>query len=94
MIKLATFRSRLIFYIILVSIFLSLSLGLSFWHTRNILLGEADQQLQRTSNLLDTYLVAERLELERYAGIVRDNLRIQEYLYVVTEIGAENAPLD
>jgi len=94
MIKLATFRSRLIFYILLVSIFLSLSLGLSFWHTRNILLGEADQQLQRTSRLLDSYLVAERLELKRYAGIVRDNLRIQEYMYVVTEIGAENAPLD
>jgi len=94
MIKLATFRSRLFFYILLVSVFLSLSLGLSFWHTRNILLNEADHQLQRTSRLLDTYLVAERLELKRYAGIVRDNLRIQEYMYVVTEIGAESTPLD
>jgi len=94
MIKLATFRARLIFYIVLVSLFLSLSLGLSFWHTRNILLTEADQQLQRTAHLLDTYLIAERLELKRYAGIVRDNLRIQEYMYVVVEIGAESTPLD
>jgi len=94
MIKLATFRSRLIFYILLVSIFLCFSLGVSFWHTRSILLNEAGQQLQRTSRLLDTYLVAERLELKRYAGIVRDNLRIQEYMYIVTEIGAESAPLD
>jgi len=94
MIKLATFRSRLIFYILLVSLFLGLFLGLSFWHTQNILLGEAKQQLQRTSNLLDTYLTAERLELERYAGIVRDNLRIQEYMYVIVEIGAEHKPLN
>lgn len=91
---LTTFRSRLIFYIVLVSIFLGVAVGISFWHTQNILLSEAKQQLQRTARLLDTYLAAERSELKRYAGIVRDDLRIQEYMYVVTEINAEREALD
>jgi len=94
MLKLTTFRSRLIFYILLVSVFLGAALSMSFWHTQNILLSEANQQLIRTSQLLDTYLAEERSELERYVGIVRDNLRIQEYMYVVTEINAEREPLD
>jgi len=94
MFKLATFRSRLVFYILLVSVFLGVALGMSFWHTQNILLNEANQQLLRTSRLLDTYLAEERSELERYVGIVRDNLRLQEYMYVVTEINAEREPLD
>ena len=94
MFSLTTFRSRLIFYILLVSVFLAVALSLSFWHTQNILLTEANQQSQRTSRLLDTYLTAERSELERYAGIVSENLRMQEYMYVVTEINAEREPLD
>jgi len=94
MFKLTTFRSRLIFYILLVSIFVGVALSLSFWHTQNILLSEANQQLIRTSRLLDTHLAEDRGELKRYVGIVRDNLRIQEYMYVVTEINAENEPLD
>ncbi len=94
MFKLNTFRSRLIFYILIVSVFLGITLSLSFWHTQNLLLTEANQQLQRTARLLDSYLAAERNELKRYAGIVRDNLRIQEYMYVVTEISAEREPLD
>ncbi len=94
MLRLTTFRSRLIFYIFIISVFLATALSLSFWHTQNILLTEANQQLQRTSRLLDTYLATERSELERYAGIVRENLRMQEYMYVVTEINAEREPLD
>jgi len=94
MLSLTTFRSRLIFYILIVSVFLSVTLGLSFWHTQKILLSEAHQQLQRTSRLLNTYLIAERSQLERYVGIVRDDLRLQEYMYIVAEIGAEKEPLD
>jgi len=94
MLHLKTFRARLIFYILLISTFLSIALGTSFWHVRDILLEESNNQLSRTANLLDTYLVAEQRELERYANIVRDDLRIQEYMYIVTEIGAERGPLD
>jgi len=94
MIHIKTFRARLIFYILLISVFLSVALGLSFWHARNILLDESSNQLSRTATLLDTYLLAEQRELERYVNIVRENLRIQEYMYIVTEIGAEREPLD
>ena len=94
MIRLKTFRARLIFYTLLISVFLSVALGLSFWHARNILLDESTNQLNRTAKLLDTHLLAEQRELERYVNIVRKNLRIQEYMYIVTEIGAERGPLD
>ena len=71
-----------------------MTLSLSFWHTQNILLTEANQQLQRTSHLLDTYLAAERSELVRYASIVRDNSRLQKSMYMVTETNTEQNSLD
>ena len=44
--------------------------------------------------MLDTALVTERKELERYSEIVRKELRIKEYMYVVVEIGTDTAPLN
>lgn len=57
------------------------------------MIDEAIRHLGRTSKLLDTNLVTERKELERYTEIVRDELRIKEYMYVVVEIGTEIEPL-
>lgn len=94
MLKLATFRARLIFYVLLLTGFLTTTLLFSFTQSRNILLGEVGNHLTRVSKLLELQLATERGEIQRYAEIVRDDIRVQEYLYVVTEIGVESEPLD
>lgn len=90
---LPTFRARLVLFILILVAFLSLTLLLSFQHSRNMMFEEAIRHLGRTSKLLDTALVTERRELERYTEIVREELRIKEYMYVVVEIGTETGPL-
>lgn len=90
---LSTFRARLVIFILIMVGFLSLTLLFSFQHSRNMMTGEAVRHLGRTSQLLDTNLATERQELERYAEIVRDELRIKEYMYIVVEIGTDIEPL-
>ncbi len=90
---LSTFRARLILFILIMITFLSITLLVSFQHSRNLMIDEAIQNLGRTSKLLDTNLFTERQELERYTEIIRDELRIQEYMYVVVEIGTDIKPL-
>lgn len=90
---LSTFRARLFLFILILVAFLSLTLLLSFQHSRDIMIDEAVRHLERTSRLLDTKLITERQELERYTDIVRDELRIKEYMYVVVEIGTDKNPL-
>lgn len=89
----STYRARLVLYILILVAFLSLTLLVSFQHSSNLMIDEAIRNLGRTSQLLDTNLATERQELERYTEIVRDELRIQEYMYVVVEIGTDTAPL-
>ncbi|MDT8404390.1 diguanylate cyclase [Sulfuriflexus sp.] len=91
---LPTYRTRLVLFVLLLVAFLSITLLLSFQHSRDIMIDEAVNHLGRTSRLLDTALVTERKELERYAEIVRKELRIKEYMYVVVEIGTDTAPLN
>lgn len=90
---LSTFRARLILFILIMVAFLSLTLLFSFQQSRDMMVDEAIRHLGRTSQLLDTNLATERLELERYAEIIRDELRIKEYMYVVVEIGTDTEPL-
>jgi diguanylate cyclase (GGDEF)-like protein len=89
----STFRARLVLFILIMVGFLSLTLLFSFQHSRNLMTDEAISHLARTSKLLDTNLVTERQELERYAEIVRDELRIKEYMYIVVEVGTDIEPL-
>lgn len=90
---LSTFRARLILFILIMVAFLSLTLLFSFQQSRNMMIDEAVRHLGRTSQLLDTNLATERQELERYTEIIRDELRIKEYMYVVVEIGTDTEPL-
>ena len=90
---LSTFRARLVLFVLILVAFLSLTLLFSFQHSRDMMIDEAIRHLGRTSQLLDTKLVTERQELERYTEIVRDELRIKEYMYVVVEIGTDIEPL-
>lgn len=88
-----TYRAKLVVYIILLILFLSATLIYSYSYVHQVILDEADSHLVRLKQLLNGHLNAERNELQRYATIVAQDLRLREYMYVVTGIGGDSEPL-
>ncbi len=93
MISLRSYRGRLGIYIFTLLLFLVTTLVYSYRYSRDVILREADVHIARTAQLLEAHLEAQREELMRYAEIVADDLRIQEYLFIVTGLGTGNEPL-
>jgi len=88
-----SYRARLILYILLLIVFLSGTLVYSYRYIHQVILDEADNHLVRLKQLLNGHLNEERNELQRYAAIVAQDLRLKEYMYVVTGIGGDSKPL-
>jgi len=93
MLTLTTYRSRLVTYIAALLIFLVLTLVYSYWSTRDTLLQEADRSMNQATNLLTGQIEATRNELRRYARIVRDDLQVKEYMFIVVNVSNETDPL-
>lgn len=94
MLGLRTYRSRLLTYVVLLMVFLVLTLVYSYWATRSVLLNEAQQNMDRTAQLLTGQLESTKTELQRYARIVHDDLRLQEYMFIVVRVSKEVEPLE
>lgn len=88
-----SYRARLVIYILLLILFLAGTLVYSYRYVHQVILDEADNHLVRLKQLLNGHLNAERNELQRYAAIVAQDLRLKEYMYVVTSIGGNSEPL-
>ena len=88
-----SYRLRLIMYSSLLVIFLSATLAFSYKNTRDVVLNEVKNNLDRTVQLFNSQLVNERSELKRYSNIVSDDLRIQEYMFVAVRVGSDSKPL-
>ena len=89
-----SYRAKLVVYMVLLIIFLSVTLGYSYRYVQQVFLDEVDSHLLRLQQLLDGHLKAERNELQRYATIVAQDLRLKEYMYVITGIGGDSEPLN
>ena len=89
-----SYRARLILFILLLIVFLSGTLIYSYQYINKVILDEADSHIVRLKELLNSHLNAEQGELQRYATIVAQDLRLQEYMYVITAIGGDNKPLE
>ncbi|MGD8998877.1 MAG: diguanylate cyclase [Granulosicoccaceae bacterium] len=94
MFSLKTYRSRLIFFVVVLSAFLATVLYASSFYARTIMLDEAEENTRRTAQLLDANILAQHNELKRYAAIVRSDLQLQEYMYIIKSIAADTEPLD
>lgn len=80
---LRTYRHRLFAYTFVLVIFLAGSQLYSFSQARQAVLQEAERSLQQTAQLFEANLTAERRELEQFVTILRDDKRLQEYVFVV-----------
>jgi diguanylate cyclase (GGDEF)-like protein len=94
MLNLKTYRSRLVFFVVVLSVFLATVLYASSFYARNILIDEAMENSRRTAQLLVARISEQNNELKRYATIVRSDLQLQEYIYIIASVGADTAPLD
>lgn len=88
-----SYRAKLLVYMVMLIIFLTVTLGYSYQYVQQVFLSEADNHLLRLKQLLNGHLNAEREELQRYATIVAQDLRLKEYMYVITGIGGDSEPL-
>ena len=88
-----SYRFRLIVYISLLVVFLSATLAYSYKYTREVILTEVKNNLDRSVQLFNGQLINERSEIKRYSNIVADDLRIQEYMFVVVRVGSDTEPL-
>ncbi|WP_455198839.1 GGDEF domain-containing protein [Kaarinaea lacus] len=86
---LTTYRARLIFYTILLAVFLAAMLGYMYWYSRSVILNEVETSFSNTARLLTGNVEMEENELFHYAEVVKDDLRIQEYIFMVTKVGAD-----
>jgi diguanylate cyclase (GGDEF)-like protein len=90
---LTTYRARLIFYTILLAAFLTATLGYTYYYSRNAILEQADTNISNTARLLTGNIEMEENELLHYAEVIRDDPRIQEYMFMVTKVGADEEAL-
>ena len=90
---LRSYRSRLVYYCLLLLVFLTGTLIYSYRYVDIVIRKEADSHMDRMVQLLNAHMALERDELQRYAAIVSDDLRLKEYMFVVAEIGGETEPL-
>lgn len=90
---LSTYRFRLIAYTILLVAFLAATLMYTYVYSHNVILEEAENSVTNTSYLLNGNLEMEEKELLHYAEIVRDDLRIKEYVFMVVKVGTDNEAL-
>jgi diguanylate cyclase (GGDEF)-like protein len=91
---LQTYRARLIFYTLLLMAFLTGTLGYVFYYSRSIILEEVTNSMESTSRLLTDNVEREEKELLHYAEIVRDDLRVQEYMFMITKVGTDSEALE
>ena len=88
-----TYRSRLMAYTVLLVAFLMATLGYTYIYSRNVILEESENSLTDTAQMLNGNLEMEEMELLHYTEIVKDDLRIQEYMFMVSMVGTDNEPL-
>ena len=88
-----SYRGRLVIYSIALMIFLSGTLFYSYHHVYSLIKTEAHNHIERVAQLSHSRLEDIRSSLKGYVDIVQDDLRLQEYMYVVTHIGSETKPL-
>lgn len=88
-----TYRFRLIAYTGLLLAFLCVTLAYTYIYSRNVILEEAENNITNTAQVLNGNREMEEMELLHYTEIARDDLRIQEYMFMAVKVGTDSEPL-
>ena len=88
-----TYRSRLLLYVGMLIVLLIGMMTLSFKAANDVIVEGAEERLRHAALRKQQDVRTERQELLRYAGIIADDLRLQEYLYIILELGTSQESL-
>ena len=88
-----TYRFRLTIYTIALLVFLTGTLALTYIYARNVILSEAERNIASTAQVLQGNMELEENELLHYTEIVRDDIRVKEYLFMISKVGTDSEPL-
>ncbi len=88
--NLYTYRARLLVYVSLLLAFLLGVLVFSYYSSRAVIFGEAENNVARISQQIEGQLAREAHELLDRAKMVRDNAPLLEYIYIVHWLNASN----
>jgi len=90
---LKSYHSRLIFYSVILMMFLTGLVSYSYLYIYDLVINETKTHISRLAQFSVSSLTEERHELERYAEIIAKDLRVREYMFIVTQIGSKATPL-
>jgi len=89
-----TYRSRLLLYVGMLIVLLLGMMTLSFKAARDVIVEGAEEHLRYATLRKHGRVHAEREELRRYSQIITSDLRLQEYIYIITELGTSGEGLE
>ncbi|HED18953.1 MAG TPA: sensor domain-containing diguanylate cyclase, partial [Gammaproteobacteria bacterium] len=88
-----TYRSRLLIYIGMLIVLLLGMMTLSFKTARDVIVDGTVERLRYETLRKQDSVLAEREELQHYSQIITGDLRLQEYIYIITELGTSSESL-
>ncbi len=88
-----TYRSRLLLYVGMLIVLLLGMMTLSFKAAQDVIVEGAKEHLRNATLRKQDTVLAERDELLHYTRMISGDLRLQEYLYIITELGTSREGL-
>lgn len=88
-----SYRGKLVIYSISLMLFLSTITIYSYHYVLSLIQTEADEHISRVAQLSHTRIKDLRTSLLGYTETIRADLRLQEYMFIVTAIGSDKQPL-
>ena len=88
-----TYRNRLILYIVLLEVFLIGVLFYFYSQSRDAILDSANRNIGLFVAEVEGKIKLEEHELQQSARMISNNIQLQEYMFVVVNVGTESKPL-
>lgn len=82
-----TYQSRLLLYVGMLIVLLVGMMMLSFKAAQDVIVAGADEHLRHSALRKEVIVAAQMQELDRYTEVIADDMRLQEYLYIILELG-------
>ncbi|MGD8843642.1 MAG: GGDEF domain-containing protein [Gammaproteobacteria bacterium] len=81
-----TYRSRLLLYVVMLTLLLIGAAGMSFKVARDVVVAGTEDYLRHVGLRKEAAIRAQVRELERYTQVIAADKRLQEYLYIVFQL--------
>lgn len=89
-----TYRSRLLLYVGMLIVLLVGMMTLSFKAAQDVIVAGTEEHLRHVALRKEAGVRVQLQELEHYTDVIASDLRLQEYLYIILELGTSGEGLE